>query len=342
MMRIDSARPFLAAILIACAGWAWPASAAMRQESPTVRQARELVDTYYGNPELLTRAAALLEAAYAQNPRETHLFVQAARITMMGGRLSYDRYDGNLIARYSALVDQALALDATNDKAHILKADVFEMQGRRREQLVELEKARTFAAGIEDPWLQVGFARYHMAIGEVGVAHAIYSNLVDLGPGTTASDRRAYIAAVDQLGEMLVGEASLEDHLRKYGALTLQHHYPTDGESVENAASRFLTSGMVDDAMAFARESLKAADCANIRVPQATCVNARMTLAASLYAKAAQLHKAGRPRKETQPLLDEANRQGFHRGEIMGHMQQCRCGWFSQLTPTLDEILTAR
>lgn len=309
---------------VSAAGWA-----ASQPESKTVAQARELVDTYYGNQANLIGAARLLELAHQADPRDAHVFVQAARITVMGGYLSFGNYESGTFERYGALLDKAIALDGTNAKAHILKAQVFANQKRYREQLQELDKAK--ALETTDPWLLIGYASYYKNIGSGPDAYDFYSQVERRGPGATASERKAYVSALAALSGMLEPAEKREDKLRKYAALALKERYPTDAWTPHGYAEDFLDYHLFDDAIVYAREALKTMDYGA----------GRRTLAGALYAKAAQLVLDGRPLKESKPYIDEAETFGFSKAAVIEYLVQRRGigGSLDVLTSTLDKII---
>lgn len=284
-------RCILPLVLLFATPLAW---AQQRPESPMVAQARELVDTYYGTPSNLTRAAALLEKAYAADPRDAHVFVQAARITIMGGQLTFGRFEPGSWQRYAALLDAAIALDATHPKAHILKAEIFGHQRQRAAQLAALDRAK--ALGSTDPWLQVGYARYFEAANDTTRAVQAYAQVVQRGPGTAPSERKAYVAALWELTQFLGASDQDRQQRRKYAALALQGRHPADAWTPHRHAEHFLDWQDHDAAILYAREALK-----TMQFPAGTT-----TLAAALYAKAASLHAAGAPLDGLRPLLEEA------------------------------------
>lgn len=315
---------FLSSLLLS-----FEAAAASAAESEPVASARELVDTYYGNRGNLQNAAALLIKAYASNSKDAKVFVEAARITIMGGYIKFDTFDGGTFERYAALLDKAIELDPSNAKAHILKAQVFDRQGRRDEQRRELDKA--MALGTTDPWLQIGYGDYYKSIKASSKSYKAFSDVQERGPGITASERKAYVAAIRGLSTFLLSDERAEETLRKYAAIALAARYPTDAWTPLGYAEDFIDYQLFDEAITYAREALKTMDFGA----------GRMTLSAALYARAAQLKMAKRPNAEVEPLLVEARKFNFSKPEVLEYLL-VRRGFGDSLRvlePTLKVII---
>jgi tetratricopeptide (TPR) repeat protein len=311
-----------------CAAFVTGASASPSGETPLVASARELVDTYYGNTENLRRAAVFLAEAYAANPQDANIYIQAGRITIMGAHLSFDAFEGGAFERYAALVDEAIALDPSNAKAHILKAEIYSRNGKSAEEFAELEKAE--ALGSDDPWLGIGYGRYYRSIRQVAVAYEAYDRVMKRGPGTTASGRKAFVTAVEALCTMSVGGEPLKDKTRKYAAIALQERYPTDAWTPHGFAERFIDQQLFEEAIVYAREALKTMDFGA----------GRMTLAAALYARAAQLELDNRPGSEVAPLVKEARKLGFPKAQLLEYiLYQRGAGSLQFLGPTLNKLI---
>lgn len=305
------------------------AVAASSAGSELVSSARELVDTYYGDRSNLEEATVLLAKAYAMNPKDANVFVQAARITVMGGSMPFGTFQGGTIERYAALLDRAIELDPSNAKAHILKAEVFDQQGRPNEQLIELDKAKSLRT--VDPWLQIGYGRYYKKINARLASYTAYADVQKRGPGSSASERRAYVTAIGALKSfLLVGERA-EEKLRKHAALALAARYPTDAWTPLGYAEDFIDYQLFEEAIVYAREALNTME---FRA-------ARMTLASALYARAAQLKMAKHPSAEVEPLLVEARKFDFSKSDLLEYLL-VRRGFGDSLRilePTLNEII---
>ncbi|MES2581190.1 MAG: hypothetical protein V4627_00610 [Pseudomonadota bacterium] len=302
---------------------------AIQPESKVVAEARELVDTYYGSQSNLRKSAELLEFAYKTNPKDAHVFVQAARITVMGGHMSFDNFEAGTFERYGALLDKAISLDDSNPKAHILKAEVFGREHNYAKQVAELNKAKTL--GTKDPWLFVGYGKYYESINDTNSAYEMYATVEKDGPGLTASTRKAYVAALNELKRYGPPETRKE-RWTKYAALSLKARYPADAWTPHGFAENFIDIQDFDNAIIYAREALKTMNFGA----------GRLTLSSALYAKAAQQLMAGGKAGDVKPLVDEADKLGFAKQTVIEYLVQRRglpAGSLKVLVPTLNSII---
>jgi tetratricopeptide (TPR) repeat protein len=295
--------PWLAALALSLA--TITSTAAPRAESATVAQARELLDSYYGGSDKLARAAALLEKAYREDTADPHVYLQAARVTVMGGSLGFGRFESGTYARYGALLDKAIALDPSIPKAYILKSEVFHQLGEFDSELAALDRAK--GLGADDPWLQMGYARHYRKVGQSSRAFGFLSQVEARGAGSSASSRRAYVSALEDLSGFAVGDDRIEDRLRKYGALALKARDPADAWTPHNFAISFLEFGMLDEAIEYSHLALRTMNFGA----------AKMGLSVGLYWKAADLKLKGKPVAELKPLIDEARALGVGRVTVL-------------------------
>lgn len=314
-------------LLSAPVGWA-TAQPPVSKESSTVAQARELVDTYYGKQVNLLQATQLLEQAYKEDPRDANVFVQAARITVMGGHIKFENFEPGTFARYGALLDRALTLDPANPKAHILKAQVFERKGDFKNQLSELERAR--GLGTSDPWLQIGLGRYFMNVGVFPQAYAQFRAVELRGPGETASERKAFVAAMFELFKLEMYGENRAAKLREYAEAASAARHPDDAWTPHGLAEYFIDVEQFDVAVGYAREALQTMNFGA----------GRLTLAAALYAQAAQMKIDGHTSSELLPVIEEAMSFGFSRSVIIEYLVEQRGGGhLKRLETTLKSFL---
>lgn len=330
MPSSQSAQKFIAVFSIFLLGGLinFNAVAAPKPESKAIAQARELIDTDYGDGGVL-KAIPLLETAFKTDPDDANLFVQAARVAINDGHLSFEKDRNNTWGSYSDFLDKALAIDPANAKAHILKAQVFGNQGNHAEQLNELNKAK--ASGTEDPWLLYGYGVYYLKVRAFNDAISYFEMIEARGPGKTASDRRAYVVALYDASKFKLKNEDFLERTRKYAALALQNRYPTDAWTPQGYAAAFIAQQAFDDAIVYAKAAHKTMNFGL----------GRLTLAVALYGKAAQLTLAQSPVREIKPLLDEANSLGFKKADVFGYMNQCSgCrAHFDEIRPTLEKIV---
>jgi len=268
-----------------------------------VLAARALLDRYYGDPEILNQAETLLDEVFKSGAVSAQGYVEAARLTIMGGHLYRDRFQRDTITVYQDLLNRALAADPSNQKALILKAEAYSFQRDYPQEGEYLGKAR--ALGTTDPWLWVGFARHSSNIGDYRAAIVYYSKVESQGPGTTATERKAYIASLMGLSGVLP-EADRAARLRELAKLAARERDPADAWTLVNFADSFFRNGMFDDAIQYARDALHTMDFGA----------AHLTLAASLYCKAAKFTLEGNGGAAKQAIV-EAKSQGVDPSDIL-------------------------
>jgi tetratricopeptide (TPR) repeat protein len=238
---------------------------------------------------------------------------RAPGVTIMGGDVSFRLAEspGNgvkRLERYAHLLDRAIALDPANPKAHILRAEAFHHANRYDRELASLNRAK--ALGTPDPWLLMGYGRYYLQVGDYVEAYLAYEEVSRRGHGSTPSQTKAYVNALVALSRLKVGDQPRAERLKHYAPLALNARHPDDGWTPQEFAFEFLHDGMHDEAIKYARAALKSMDFSN----------ARMTLGAALYAKAAALHRAGAPTAQLQSLVDEARSLGVDKRTAVAYL----------------------
>jgi tetratricopeptide (TPR) repeat protein len=287
-------------------------SLAASPETPTVARARELVDSFFGRRENLSKAAALLKTAYKANPQDANVYLQAARVTIFGGFLGFGRYEPGSFAAYTALLDRSIELDPTIPKAHLLKAQIFHARGQVQDELSELDTAKKL--GSTDPWLKLGYADYYRDVGQRFEAYRMYREIEDAGPGKSASERVAFCQVLEKLQGWRVGDEDMIEKRRQLAATALKSRDPADALTPLDWAEIFIGYGMFDDGIAYARESKKTRDF----------VGARLALATGLYAKAAQQITAGTLQTDpnVQALIREASGLHMPRSALLRYLDE--------------------
>ncbi len=290
----------------------------------TVAEAKQLLDTYYGNTENLQKASELLNRALEVNPRNAHAYVQAARLTVMGGYIARSEFKSGTAEAYHALLDQALAIDADNQKAHILKAEAYDIQRDYPREKMSLDKAQGYG---DDPWLWMGYGRYYGKIGDPTLAYHYYTKVEALGPGKSAEHRRAYISSLTQLARYTPVNAE-PGRLKSLASKAWRERHPADAWTLGSFAEFFVSENMFEDASTYAREALRTMNYGA----------GRLILASSLYAHAAQLIVDNKARADSEKLIAEARTLGFHRAAIMARLQRSKAD-LEKLMPTLMAIV---
>jgi len=314
-----------AALILHAALMCHSAVAANSEGQKTVAEAKFLLDTYYGNGGNLQRASVLLNKALARSERDAEAYIQAARLTVMGGHIDREDDRTNTADAYHALLDKALAIDPRNQKAHILKAEAYDLQKDYRREVAELDKAKAY--GESDPWLWMGYARFSERFDDHMSAYHFYSKVEALGPGTSLEHRRAYVYALDHLADF--GPAPGEPfRLKELANTARRERHPTDAWTLGNFAEKFVYHGMFDDAIVFSREALQTMNYGA----------ARLTLAAALYGKAALLIVEGKQRGDADRLISEAQKLGLNRSDILARLEDSG-PQADRLMPTFRQIV---
>jgi len=285
-----------------------------------VTEARLLLDVYYGNRHTLQKAGEILAQALTKNPRNAEAYVQAARLTVMGGHIVNLEFRANTIETYHALLDQALT------KAHILKAEAYDVQGDYNREKASLDQARTY--GESDPWLWMGYGRYYAATGDNRSAYQFYTKVEALGPGESATQRKAYVSALAELANYTPRGTEPTARLRAMAGKAWKERHPADAWTLGSFAESFMCQNMFEDASIYAREAVRTMNYGA----------GRLTLAASLYAQAAQLRVDNKPRADSDKLITEAAALGFKRAAVLTKLQSCGAD-LQQLQSTLLEIV---
>lgn len=289
-----------------------------------VSEAKALIDTYYGDRTQLDAAAILLRQALHSTPNNANAYVQAARLTIKGGHLVHRDFVPGTVDAYAELIDKALAIDPKNQKAHILKAEFFDIRRDFAQEKEELDQAK--ALGESDPWLWIGYGRFSEKTKDYTSAYAYYSRVKALGAGRSADDRNAYMDSLQRLGRF-ESPPSGTPTIKELARLIKQERHPKDAWVLSNFAEVLLRFGLYDEAIQFSREALGVMNYGA----------ARLTLAAGLYGKAASLINEGKD-KDADGLILEAARFGFASTDIIDLL------WVNtpeslQLLPTLKKIV---
>lgn len=302
---------FLArSVIVAIALFNFGSAFAQATDDVRLKQATELIDTYYGNKENLEIAGFLIEQVLQQEPKSANAYLQAARLIGRDTWFLGEEISEPLFTKYGILVDEAIARDPTLPEAFILKAQYFSFKKNYSEQLRCLEKAKLL--GTDSRWLWIGYSSYYLNMGMVVQMMEAYAKVEAMGPGNKAGELRAYILALENIGVSFRSEQDAPIRLKKYAELARKERHPADAWSPDFFAQHFTHLGMFDEAIALARESQSTMDFRT----------GRLTLATALFAKAAQLQQVEhKPTKYLTPYLVEANSFGFSVVEVASRFQ---------------------
>lgn len=302
MCIIPMYRSFWAGLLIAAVGVFSAPSIASPQASigERLKQATELLDSYYGNRTSLETAGSLIEQIIQEDPKNANAYMQAARLIGKDGWFASDSDEPIVFEKYRVLLDKAIALDPKLPEAYILKAQYFGYMKNYPEQLRALDKAKSL--GTDNRWMWIGYGDYYRNTRAYVAMMEHYTKVEAMGPGGNGSQRRAFIYVLKQIGTSYRSEQDTPIRLKKYAELARKERDPADAWTLQFFAQEFLELGMFDDAIVFARESLSTMDFGS----------GRLTLVTALFGKAAQLQQVEmRPTKFLTPYLVEANSFGF-------------------------------
>ena len=307
------------ALLLGCAAalagpaWALPASTAAR----LVADAAQLLDTHFGDDAKLAAADRLLQRATTLEPSNAAACLQMARLGL--ARHGRDTH------HYRHWLDRALTLDPLEHRAHLLAAELHALQGDLAARRAALDQARDLVS-TRDPWLTIGYARYHGDLGDWTLARQLYLRVEAAGPGLNSSDRQAYITALTRLAHFTAISRDPE-RLRALAAQAARERHPDDAWVLGSFAARFVAVGLFEDAVAQARAALQVMDH----------MAARVTLAAALYGQAAALIKFER-NADAAPLIDEARALGLDGRRVLERLAQGNEP-VQALMPVLKEII---
>ena len=317
-------RTLATAFVAACVVLASPAFATRERSTQLALEAKEALDAHFGRAAQLTSAAALLTGALTEDPTDATLYVQAARLTIKGGHVVSTQHRPGTVDAYGELLDRALALDPRNAKARILKAEYFYLKGDYASERSELDRARE--TGTRDSWLLIGYARHHARAGDASRARSYYAEARARGPGSSLEQRNAYVASLTRLA-FYAAVANDETTLREVVATTRKQRDPRDAWALGNLAHILVGAGLFDEAIALAREALGVMDYGA----------GRLTLAAALYARAAESTATGNI-AAAGPFLKEAREYGFSRSAVMGQFARGNAK-SAPLLPTIEALV---
>ena len=293
--------------------WSLPGSQAARD----VADATQLLDTHFGDDDKLAAAERLLQRAIKLEPSNARACLQLARLALA-------RHGGDDAAVRPWLV-RALALDPDEPRSHLLQADLHALNGRQAARRAALDQARALVRTAE-PWLTIGYARYHADAGDWTLARQLYLRVEAGGPGPNPSTRQAYITALTRLAHFTAISRDPE-RLRALAAQAARERHPDDAWVLGSFAARFVAVGLFTDAVAHARAALRVMDY----------TAARLTLAAGLYGQAAALiHAQEAP--AAAPLIDEARALGLDGRRVLERLSHGGAP-VQALMPVLREII---
>lgn len=101
-----------------------------RQLAKIVLEAQTLIDEYQGQGDLLERANELLAKAVQLDRNYAPTYVQAARLTLVGGHIVSYEFAGGTLETAESLLRKAISLDPDGADAYVVLGHVSRLMGK--------------------------------------------------------------------------------------------------------------------------------------------------------------------------------------------------------------------
>lgn len=287
-------RPILAALLMLVAAPAPAAGAPAGALGERVRDAQELLDTYYGDRSHLTQAAKLVGSVLVEDERFAPAYVQLARIILMGGHIANWEFDGGTRESARKALDRAVELDPDYPESYVLLGHVDALSRKKESARRNLEKA--IALGSTNPWVDYNLGDAAYLTRSYAEADEHYKRVVERGPGEDAQQRRAYVAALSQRMRIAYKQSDVE-RLQRMAAKATEAAPPEDAWTWGDASGLLCYVGRLDRGIEYGK---KAVSIMSYGV-------GRYNLAFCMYGKSALLVRKG-DAEQARTLFDEARR----------------------------------
>jgi tetratricopeptide (TPR) repeat protein len=269
-----------------------------------IRQAKDLLDSWSGQRDILDQAKEILDRVLIREPENYHAIKELARYHIMNGYLhskpktngrnvyTVGQFRPGTLEQAEVTLRNALRINPNFAEAYILLGHVYTQKERLKEAREALAKAE--AIGTDDPWLHLNWAAVHTAAGELEAASNRYQVVLKSGTKNQKALVTAYSFQIEH--HKRLGEFEKANDLYK----TLCEMEPTNAWIRGNHADLLRRElGRYDEALARAREALR---IMNYGV-------GRGILAMCLYAKWADLViNQNKSASEAQKYFDEAFR----------------------------------
>jgi tetratricopeptide (TPR) repeat protein len=270
----------------------------------TVEQAKDLLDSWHGEHELLDKAKEILVQILAKDPQNYRALKEMARYCIMDGYLhsknvanggniyTIGQFAPGTLQRAEAILKKALAINPSYAEGYVLLGHIYSQQSRFNQAREALVKAETL--GTNDPWLHLNWAYVLNATGDTQGAADRYTRVLKSG----TDNKKALSSAYGFLLEFHKKRREHDKVIELYQVLFKLD--PTNAWSRGNYANYLRTElGRFDEAIAYAREALSIMNYGA----------GRHILALCLYGKWADvIINQKRPESEAQKYYDEAFR----------------------------------
>ena len=301
-------RCILTALALACATLFGTANAV--QQSPganaasaakEVAAARDLVDSYFGDSDLLDQAAVLVVAALRDDPNSSDAYVEAARIVRRDGHIVGDRFMPGTQANSRTLIDKAMALNPANVRAISLKSEASMLAGDPDGGLAWAR--RGLAIDPDYVWLKMRIVEYHERKHEISQAVGALDAILATPCAKDNEHRAACVMALKREAGYFAVRGN-EDIVRKLAARIEALRDPHDAWTLGDLCGRFTDIGLYAEAIDYGHRAL---GIMNYGI-------GRENLASALYLKAAVSIAAG---ENATAMIEEARSLHVPKSEIL-------------------------
>lgn len=250
----------------------------LRDQEKLVSQAREWLDEYGGERELLAKAADNLERVLKVNGINVAARIERARLYVKAGHINYRNFQPGTLDHAEKDLRLALAVDPKSADAYIVLGHVLVLGYRPKEALKSFEKAESI--GTDNPWLHINWADALMELNRWDEGETRLRKALAQYGSMAAPPKRVVRSVHERLVGVYVRQRKLEDADKEYqAAIALE---PTNAWLRGNHANYLLlTRGMPDAAIAEAEKTIEIMDYGMVR----------LTLAAARYAKWAEVKR---------------------------------------------------
>jgi tetratricopeptide (TPR) repeat protein len=255
-------------------------------------KAQELLDRYYGDSANIAQAQELVAAVLRAHPKFVPAYVQAARLTIMGGHIVSYEFTGGTVERAEQILLRARDLEPDNAEVYGLLGHVYFLKGQMDTAIESLDKAKQLNSS--NPWLHNNYGDVYQRLQKYELAEGEYQIVVALGPGTSAQQRRAYLHALKQK-QWLAALREDNPQVLRLGKMATDAAPVDDAWTWGDVANVLFIQGYFDESIDHSRKALR---IMNYGV-------GRNNLALGLYGKWASLVAKG-PEPEAEKYFEEA------------------------------------
>jgi tetratricopeptide (TPR) repeat protein len=243
-------------------------------------KAQVLLDQYQGNRTNLMQAQELIVDILKVEPRFVPAYIQAARITIMGGHIVSHKFVGGTLETAESILLEAKRLEPSNAEVYGLLGHVYARKGNMPAAVESLDKAKELKS--PNPWLNNNYGDVYMELKKYELSDKHYQIVEKLGVGATPQQRRAYIYALQKRQWIAVLKDDNAEMLR-LGKLATAAAPVDDAWTWGEVANNLFIQGYFDESIAHSRKALS---IMNYGV-------GRNNLALGLYGKWASLASKG-------------------------------------------------